>query len=139
MATVLEPNASNAKVRRAELSQLRSKYLRRDRILGPAWLIMLRLVSRLAADGSTEVCDLISIRTIPAGTAQRCLDYLSAKGLVDLAPGPGRRFRNVRMNPLAYVELRALLASTGDLDDLERECFAGLPWDRKRRNNGDLS
>lgn len=126
MATVFEPNAPNAEFRRAELDQLRSKYLKRDRILGPAWLLILRLHSRIASGRPTEVCDVISIPHIAASTSQRCLEYLLATGVVCLAPGPGRRFRGVVMSPLTYEVLNAFLAKIDDADRVEREFCAQL-------------
>lgn len=127
MATVIEPNASSAKAQRTGLVQLRSKYLKHDRILGPAWVILLRLVSRTAFSRSTEVCDLISIPYVPATTAQRCLDYLLVMGLVNLASGPGKRFRRVQLSSNTFEDLQALLASIDDADALERRYCAAPP------------
>lgn len=131
MATVAEPNASNAKVRRAELNQLRSKYLKQDRILGPAWLIVLRLLSRMGSGRSTEVCDMISLPGVSASTAQRCLEYLLATGLVRLAPGPGKRFRSVQMSPSTHEALCAFLAQIDDADSIERGHCAQFSPDRE--------
>jgi len=132
VATVIEPNASGANVRRAELSQLRSKYLKQDRILGPAWLMLLRLGSRMVSSLPTEVCDLISIPAVSASTAQRCLDFLLATGLVSLASGPGKRFRSVQISPLVYQELKALLAKIDDADALEQDycCLSSFNGER---------
>jgi hypothetical protein len=124
VATVVKPNASSAIVQRTELVQLRSKYLKDDRVLGPAWVILLRLVSRTAFSRSREVCDLISIPNVPATTAQRCLDYLLAIGLVDLAIGPGKRFRKVQLSSQAIENLQVFLASIDDANVLELRYFA---------------
>lgn len=129
MATVIEPNASSANAQRNGLVQLRTKYLKHDRILGPAWVILLRLVSRTAFSRSTEVCDLISIPYVPATTAQRCLDYLLAMGLVNLVSGPGKRFRRVQLSSHTFEDLQALMTSIDDADALERRYCAVPPPD----------
>lgn len=124
MATVIAPDAFSVPAPRAELVRLRSRYLKRDRILGPAWIILNKLVSRVAFSQSIEVCDLISIPFVPATSAQRCLGYLVDQGLVRLDPGPGKRFRGVDLAPPIMAELKGLLASVDDADEMERATFS---------------
>lgn len=119
MATVLQPNASCVHAQRAELVRLRSKFLGNDRILGPAWTLLIKLISRGEQRPLIEVCDLIAIPDVPATTAQRCLDYLLAVGLVQLSPGTGKRFRSVELAPHAAAILQTLLAATDPAGDNE--------------------
>lgn len=126
MATVFQPNASCVNAQRAELLRLRTKYLKNDRILGPAWSILIRLLSRDGDSASIEVCDLISIRCVPATTAQRCLEYLVAQGLVRLGDGPGKRFRSVLLAPRTALEIRSLFLVIDDLTENEREVLTEL-------------
>jgi hypothetical protein len=111
VATVIEPKASSLSAQQAELLRLRSKYLKKDRILGPAWMILTKLDSGRALGQAVEVCDLISVPCVPATTAQKCLDHLLDRGLVRLGRGPGKRFRTVELAPEIDKELQVLLAS----------------------------
>jgi len=111
VATVIEPSTLRVNAQQAELLRLREKFLKNDRILGPAWILLIRLVEQSASSTSIEVCDLISIPNISATTAQRCLEYLLTRGWVRLGAGPGKRFRTVDLAPLALAELRFLFAS----------------------------
>ena len=126
MATVFQPNASCVNAQRAELLRLRTKFLKNDRILGPAWSILIRLFSRVGNSGSIEVCDLISIRYVNATTAQRCLEYLMAQGLAQLGAGPGKRFRSVLLSPRTALEMRSLFLVIDDLVEIEREVLTEL-------------
>lgn len=124
MATVIKPGAFRANAQRTELLRLRSKFLKNDRILGPAWIILIRLISRADAVNSFEVCDLISIPNIAATTAQRCMEHLLAEGLIYLGAGPGKRFRSVDLTPRTLEELRILLADIDDPHEIERRFVA---------------
>ena len=108
MATVIEPDASRVNAPRAELLRLREKFQNGDRIIGPAWIILSRLFSIVETTRPVQVCDLLSIQDVSATTAQRCLDYLIAMGMVRLGPGPGKRFRTADLVPSTLSELRAI-------------------------------
>lgn len=126
MATVIEPSALRVTAQRAELLRLRTKFLRNDRALGPAWILLVRLIEKNAAATSIEVCDLVSLPNISATVAQRCLEYLLLQGFVRVGAGPGKRFRRVELAPNTAVELRQLIAESEDAIELERRALGQI-------------